>query len=287
MDDLTLSQAIETLRNESEAEAAAISGTADEGIATAGKNAAHRVVSFSGAWVTIQDADEIVKIFEEEIQQNVSDAIGPILENAVATDIKSFATATGLPLRAAQLDDLATAMQFNLRFLPQLPKMVEPWLTDQMRGAVTGKVKTVEVIDGLRAKMDTDMKRYARTQVETTMQTMDQVTINAITADLGLDVFIYAGPDDIIARPFCHAMVNRAFPTEAIAHSSNGQIPNVMISRGGWNCRHRLRPARRSTLAYLKIPLIEPFRMETEIVSAGNPAKGHLPRVIVYPVKNQ
>ena len=283
MSDAELQAAIERLRQKSEEEAARIAAEADARIAAAGDAAAHRMVLF-GAWLSTADADAIAAVFEQEIQREVIATVGPMLNAAVADDLASFVKATGTALRPTQIEDLAKALQFNTRWLPKLPDMTAVWVDDQLRGAVTGKVKTIQVIDGLRQRMTGTMAQYARTQVETTLQTMDQITIQESTLHLGYDLFIYAGPNDIIARPFCHACVNKAFPRAALEASDNGQIPGVMISRGGYNCRHRIRPATRQTIAYLKLPIIDPWMIQREVITEANPKKGRPERAIAYPV---
>lgn len=58
----------------------------------------------------------------------------------------------------------------------------------------------------------------------------------------GLPVkFKYYGPQDSIARPFCSKLLGSAkvYTRAEIAAMDNGQIPNVMISRGGYRCRHQ------------------------------------------------
>jgi hypothetical protein len=51
----------------------------------------------------------------------------------------------------------------------------------------------------------------------------------------------YSGPVDKLERPFCRHLTTAAksYTREQIAQMDNGQIPNVMVSRGGWSCRHQ------------------------------------------------
>jgi len=51
----------------------------------------------------------------------------------------------------------------------------------------------------------------------------------------------YSGPTDKLERPFCRHLtdVAKAYTREQIGGMNNGQIPNVMLSRGGFNCRHQ------------------------------------------------
>lgn len=58
--------------------------------------------------------------------------------------------------------------------------------------------------------------------------------------------FRYAGPssNDPVIRPFCQRLMRltehgKTWTREQIDHMSNGQLPNVFVSCGGYNCRHQ------------------------------------------------
>lgn len=60
--------------------------------------------------------------------------------------------------------------------------------------------------------------------------------------EAGVEVrFKYYGPDDRITRRFCKHLIEtgRAYTRKQIGEMDNGQIPNVMVSRGGYRCRHQ------------------------------------------------
>ena len=50
--------------------------------------------------------------------------------------------------------------------------------------------------------------------------------------------FLYAGPADQKTRPFCRFRVGKVFTRAAIDNMDNGQIDNVFLTGGGYNCRH-------------------------------------------------
>jgi hypothetical protein len=52
------------------------------------------------------------------------------------------------------------------------------------------------------------------------------------------DAFLYAGPADKKTRPFCREHVGKVFSRGAIDALDNGQIDNVFLTGGGYNCRH-------------------------------------------------
>lgn len=51
----------------------------------------------------------------------------------------------------------------------------------------------------------------------------------------------FYGPYDSLTRPFCKRLLSsgKSYTRVEIDHMSNGQIPNVFISGGGWRCRHQ------------------------------------------------
>lgn len=49
----------------------------------------------------------------------------------------------------------------------------------------------------------------------------------------------YYGPDDKLTRPFCDRIVGRSFTRPQIDAMSNGQLPNVFLTGGGYRCRHQ------------------------------------------------
>jgi hypothetical protein len=62
--------------------------------------------------------------------------------------------------------------------------------------------------------------------------------------ELGLEYFLYVGPNDSKTREFCLERVGKVFTTEEISMWDNGQGLPASIYLGGYNCRHRLAPVR-------------------------------------------
>jgi len=82
-------------------------------------------------------------------------------------------------------------------------------------------------------------RRQARTLHDTAVSTyarqVDQVGLLVTPADR----FLYLGPLDGATRPFCAALVNEIRTRAEIDELSNGQIPNTLLTAGGYNCRHK------------------------------------------------
>jgi hypothetical protein len=52
-------------------------------------------------------------------------------------------------------------------------------------------------------------------------------------------IYLYLGPDDAITRPFCRQHVGKVYTRTAIDALDNGQLDNVFLTGGGYNCRHQ------------------------------------------------
>jgi hypothetical protein len=102
-----------------------------------------------------------------------------------------------------------------------------------------------EEIDNLIASAITRSRR----QYETALATFAQ-TLLAAESEAG-DAFLYIGPIDRRCRNFCLAHVGRVVTRETIDALSNGQLPNVFLTRGGYNCRHLWHPVREPGLVAL------------------------------------
>jgi hypothetical protein len=57
--------------------------------------------------------------------------------------------------------------------------------------------------------------------------------------DAGPDhVFWYLGPVDLLMRPFCREHVGKVYRRATIMQLDNGQLPDPLLTGGGWECRH-------------------------------------------------
>jgi hypothetical protein len=83
--------------------------------------------------------------------------------------------------------------------------------------------------------------KQARTMYDTMVSTYSrQVGQLGTTGEPG-EAFLYVGPDDTRTRDFCADRVDKVFSREAIEQMDNGQLPDAMLTAGGYNCRHQFR----------------------------------------------
>lgn len=91
------------------------------------------------------------------------------------------------------------------------------------------------ILDDLAITLDIEQAE-ARTLYDTTANVFGrQVEVLKSTPD---DVFVYMGPADVKLRPFCRQHVGKVFTKPQIDALDNGQMPNVLLTGGGYNCRH-------------------------------------------------
>jgi hypothetical protein len=102
---------------------------------------------------------------------------------------------------------------------------------------VTGARPLVDLVNDIADAMDTSARR-ARTIYDTALSIYSrQVGQSGATGEAS-ELFFYVGPVDTRVRPFCLARVGKVYSRSEIDDMDNGQLPNVMLTGGGYNCRH-------------------------------------------------
>lgn len=108
-----------------------------------------------------------------------------------------------------------------------------------MRGVITGNVPR---FDDLHEQLGGALVNNLNTELNTALSGFSR-TVNLSKADdLGIELFLYAGPDDGVTRPFCQERVGQIFTREEIESWDNDQGLPADVYLGGYNCRHRLDP---------------------------------------------
>ena len=92
-----------------------------------------------------------------------------------------------------------------------------------------------DLLEDLSDAIDIEMAE-ARTLYDTTVSVFGRQVESM--KSLPDDVFAYVGPVDRVLRPFCRQHVGRVYTRPQINALDNGQIPNVFLTGGGYNCRH-------------------------------------------------
>ena len=110
-----------------------------------------------------------------------------------------------------------------------------------------GALKFTDLIAEIGRRFDMSVGR-ATTLADTAQATFFRTALDrayrAIDAELPTaptQYYRYSGPLDRKNRPFCRKLLlaDKGYTRAQIDDMSNGQIPNVWLSCGGWNCRHQ------------------------------------------------
>lgn len=108
-----------------------------------------------------------------------------------------------------------------------------------------GEIPTAEVAQRIADEQEQSIGRAtteARTQLAEADRFVNETTRRSIDPDGDMFLMAYIGPDDRITRPFCDALVNKAFKFSDFNRLRNGQTAtHPRISGGGYNCRHDVR----------------------------------------------
>lgn len=178
--------------------------------------------------------------------------------------------AGGLSLTARTLDTPALNALVNMQVRQvaesisarTVPVVQKAWV----ESTFTGK-SLPDALDDAVAALQQGVPQVIRTEVGTAMSSIDR----AITAGVGETdpakpgdptekVYLYIGPSpragDKVTRPTCRIVVNKWGTEQQIRQLDNGQLGNVLITGGGWNCRHSWAPMIRAIAEAQGIPQI-------------------------------
>lgn len=84
-------------------------------------------------------------------------------------------------------------------------------------------------------------RTWADTAVTSWYRTASSLTFDKIQAETPQPLkYRYSGPEDLKTRPFCESLLlsDKTWTRDEIDQMDNGQLPNVFITCGGYNCRH-------------------------------------------------
>jgi hypothetical protein len=135
-----------------------------------------------------------------------------------------------IQFKVEQVENIALTQVGNLR----------PVIVQQI---ITGEPFNVqELVD----KVSSRTLAHIETELNTAMIAFNRTVAKAQAERLGIEKFLYVGPDDKITRPFCNEVLNDRNPpvytSDEIANMDNGQGLDVSQYGGGYNCRHEWLP---------------------------------------------
>jgi hypothetical protein len=94
-----------------------------------------------------------------------------------------------------------------------------------------------QTVAGLGALLDKS-DATVRTLYDTSLSIYTRQVEAIASADVPDPVYMYSGPADGRLRPFCYKHVGKVYAKADIDQMDNGQLANVFLTGGGYNCRH-------------------------------------------------
>ena len=143
-------------------------------------------------------------------------------------------------LGAYDVDALAAMKEIRLAQLLQVGEDIAVQLWRVTLDGVLGTRPVLDLVDDIADALDIRV-RQARTLYDTMTSTFSRQVGQIGTTGEPDEAFLYVGPDDDKTREFCKERVDQVFSRKAIEEMDNGQMPNPMLTGGGYNCRHQFR----------------------------------------------
>lgn len=101
-------------------------------------------------------------------------------------------------------------------------------------------------LSALRDRVESKLFNSVKTELNTAMLSFNRLVTATQAERLGVEKFIYIGPDDKVTRPFCQQLLEGRSPPiytlKEIMGMDNEQGMDVLTAGGGYNCRHQWGP---------------------------------------------
>jgi hypothetical protein len=147
---------------------------------------------------------------------------------------------TKAPLTTFDLDALIAMKQIRFAELLQIGEEAAIGLWRVVLDGVTGVRPVLDLVDDIADLLDISEK-HARVLYDTAVSTYSRQVGLIGTTGKPDELFVYVGPNDSKTRDFCADLIGQVHTRDEIDAMDNGQLPNVMLTGGGFNCRHQFR----------------------------------------------
>jgi hypothetical protein len=165
-------------------------------------------------------------------------AIDAPLDRLAAEVLKhSRIAAKAADLTPFNIDALAAFKELRLAELLDIGEDVATELWRLTLDGVTGSRPLGVILTDVEDALDA-VASEARTVYDTAVSSYSRQVEQLQASGDPDELFLYAGPADIKNREFCKDRVGKVFSRDEIDEMDNGQLPNVMLTGGGYNCRH-------------------------------------------------
>jgi hypothetical protein len=156
-------------------------------------------------------------------------------------------------LTAFDIDALAALKELRLADLLQVGEDAAITLWRVVVDGTLGTRPVLDLVDDVADLLDISARR-ARTVYDTAVSTFSRQVAQLGTTGEADEAFFYVGPVDQKIRPFCLEHVGKVYSRTSIDAMDNGQLPQVLITCGGFQCRHmwaRVSPLDKELLALM------------------------------------
>ena len=106
-----------------------------------------------------------------------------------------------------------------------------------VRDSVLGGAPADVVLERVALALDREVKEI-RTLYDTTTATFGRLMEQQASTGTPDELFLFAGPVDAKMRPFCADHIGKVYTRADIQQMDNGQGLDVLLTGGGYNCRH-------------------------------------------------
>lgn len=182
---------------------------------------------------------DLIRVLEESgfsaFAESVTD--GPLDELArLVLRGNSFAQAAAT-LTPIDLRALAAFKTVRFQELLELGPAAAVRLSRIALDGLLGAQRVDDLVDDVADLFDTT-ERQARSLYDTSLSIFSRQVDQLQTTGAPDELFYYAGPLDTKTRKFCRDRVGKVFTREELEQADNGQLPNPLLTGGGFNCRH-------------------------------------------------
>lgn len=185
------------------------------------------------------------KIASELQRELAARGVGDLIQGAV-DDMGDLAKYRGIGQTTVRRVEAATAWSagnleafrtLKLAELADIPDTVVRQVERVILNGIVSAQSRSTLINELTDLLDTSLPK-ATTLYDTALSEYSRLVVTATARGTSDEAFLFDGPIDAKLRPFCAERVGKVFTRAEIDAMDNGQLPNTLISGGGYNCRH-------------------------------------------------
>lgn len=203
------------------------------------------IAATEGSQTALARAVRAAKLRKEIQQALEASGFHRLTETATSASLDRLVTQVEKLREAANFGAFTTADQSRIVALQNLGKLDLFGVGDEIAQALWRTLAQgiysmrplPDLLQDLSDAIDTEETK-ARTLYDTLASIFTRQVEVMKSSGADDEPFAYVGPLDSKTRPFCIERVGRVYTRTEIDAMDNGQLPNVFLTGGGYNCRH-------------------------------------------------